>query len=463
MRLDQPSGRRFGLSAADKASLLAGLRQSAPVERAVASAAASAIGPDLTDLTAHPLYRQTRTQRGAIEVFGLGNPYLREHEDRAGATTRIAGRTVANFSSYDYLALNQNPAVAQAAKQAIDQFGTSVSASRIVAGERPIHRALERALAAHYACEDAIVYVSGHATNVSTIATLLGPKDLVVYDALSHNSIMCGAELSGATRRAFPHGDYVALEAILAESRSRVERVLIVVEGLYSMDGDVPDLARLAAIKRRWGAWLMVDEAHALGVLGDSGRGTAEQQGVAFDDIDIWMGTLSKTLASCGGYIAGKAELIDLLKHHAAGFVFSVGLSPPLAGAALAALDLLHREPERVHKLAANGARFLAEAKRAGLDTGHGQGHAVAPVMVGDSLKAVALSERLLGHGFNVLPIVFPAVPMQSARLRFFLSSGHSFEQIDDAVAATKLELDGLEKSGFSVEAMLAAIPQQHG
>ncbi len=457
--MDQRSARRTGLAPADKASLLAGIRQT---DRASRGAPAPATGVDaaLTDFRTLPLYQQTRTQRGTIEVLGIGNPFLREHEDRAGATTVIGGKKVVNFSSYDYLGLNQHPAIGAAAKSAIDTFGTSVSASRIVAGERPVHRALETALAALYEAEDAIVFVSGHATNVSTIGTLMGPKDLVLYDSLSHNSIVVGAELSGATRRAFAHGDCDALERMLAESRTRFERVLIVAEGLYSMDGDMPDLKRLVEIKRRWGAWLMVDEAHGLGVLGATGRGSAEQQGVAFGDVDIWMGTLSKTLAACGGYIAGKAELIELLKHHAAGFVFSVGLSAPLAAASLKALELMRAEPERVRRSQANGRHFLAAAKAARLDTGHGQGFAVAPVLVGDSLKAVTLSERLLARGFNVLPIVFPAVPMQSARLRFFISSEHTFEQIDAAVAATRAEMDALDEAGFSLEKLLSGLPQ---
>ena len=448
------------LGAADKAALIAGLRQSANGSKpANGPRGAPAIDPALTDFSTLPLYQQTRTQRGAIEVLGIGNPFLREHHDRAGATTLIGQHRSVNFSSYDYLGLNQHPAVGEAAKAAIDRYGTSVSASRIVAGERPIHRALERELAKTYETEDAVVFVSGHATNVSTIGTLMGAKDLIAYDAWSHNSVVVGAELSGATRRSFPHCDYDALEAILNESRTRFERVLIVAEGLYSMDGDVPDLARLIAIKQRWGAWLMVDEAHGLGVLGATGRGSAEHAGVDFSDVDIWMGTLSKTLAGCGGYIAGKRALVDLLKHHAAGFVFSVGLSPPLAAASLKALELMQQEPHRVARLQANGLRFLQAAKAAGLDTGHGQGYAVAPVLVGDSLKAVALSEGLLKRGFNVLPIVFPAVPMQSARLRFFISSEHSDEQIDGAVAATRAELDALKSSGFSLESLLSALP----
>ena len=238
---------------------------------------------------------------------------------------------------------------------------------------------------------------------------------------------------------------------MLQDIRGEHERVLIVIEGLYSMDGDLPDLARLVALKRRYGAWLMVDEAHALGVLGASGRGIAEHTGVDPRDVDIWMGTLSKTLAGSGGYIAGSAALIELLKLGVSGFIYSVGLSPPIAGAAIEALDVMQREPERTTRLQRNGRLFLDAARAAGLDTGLGEGHAICPVLVGDSLRAAKLCEVLLNEGINVAPIIYPAVPMQSARLRFFMTSGHTEAQITTAVAATKRALDRLVAQGFGL------------
>ncbi len=455
--MTSPRPRRT-LDAAGKARLIASLQAVAPALAPDADPEPGKRTPVAADFASHPLYRQTRTQLGTLEAFSIANPFLRPHTARAGAQTEIAGTTCLNFASYDYLGLNADPRVAAAAKDAIESFGTSVSASRVVAGERPLHRDLEAALAAHYRTEDAVVFVSGHATNVSTIATLMGPEDLVVYDTLSHNSIVVGAELSGAARRAVPHGDCDVLDAMLSESRTRFRNVLIAVEGLYSMDGDTPDLKRLIAIKRRHGAWLMVDEAHALGVLGAGGAGSAEMAGIDPADVDIWMGTLSKTLASCGGYIAGSHALVTILKHHAAGFVFSVGLAPPLAAAATTALEILHAEPERVARLATNGRHFLAAARAAGLDTGLGAGRAIMPVMVGDSLKAVALSERLLQRGINALPIVFPAVPMQAARLRFFLSAQHTAEDIDRAVAAVRTERDALDAAGFGFDTLLGQL-----
>jgi 8-amino-7-oxononanoate synthase len=396
-------------------------------------------------------YKTVTKHRNVGREYQVADPFFREQEGRAGATTWIDGREVLNFSSYDYLGLNHVPSVAAAAKVAIDQYGTSVSASRLVAGERRILRDLERRLADVYDAEDAVAFVSGHATNVGVISTLMRPQDLVLYDSLCHSSILVGTKLSGAVRRAFPHNDLAALERMLEEAAADYERVLIVVEGLYSMDGDVPDLKRLVEIKRRHGAWLMVDEAHALGVLGATGRGLAEHTGVDPHEVDIWMGTLSKTLAGAGGYIAGSASLIELLKLSVPGFIYSVGLSPPLAGAAIESLAVMAREPERTERLKRNGALFLETARAAGLDTGLGEGYAVCPVLIGDSLRAAKLCEVLLQEGINVSPIIYPAVPIQAARLRFFITSAHTEEQIRTAVATTKRELDKLAAQGFGL------------
>ena len=294
-----------------------------------------------------PGYAEQRLLRSAGSALGLRDPYFLLHEGDAGASTVIDGRQMINFSSYDYLGLNHHPAVRAAAHAAIDRYGVSASASRLVAGERPIHRALESALAGHCGQEACLTFVSGHAANVSTIGALLGPRDLVVHDSLAHNSIIMGAQLSSAERRSFAHNDLSSLDSMLHAIRDRYERVLIVAEGLYSMDGDVCDLPALIEVKERRQAWLMIDDAHGLGVLGPRGRGVFEHFGVDPGRVDVWMGTLSKTLAACGGYIAGAAAVVDYLKHAAGGFVYSVGMPPPIAAAALAALEILHAEPEQ--------------------------------------------------------------------------------------------------------------------
>jgi 8-amino-7-oxononanoate synthase len=390
----------------------------------------------MTDFSTLPGMQEIRIQRSAAGVMGLIDPFFRMHDRRASATTVIAGKVYSNFSSYDYLGLNGHPEVQAAAAQAIETYGTSCSASRLVAGERPVHRALEQALAAHYSQEDAAVFVSGHATNVTSIGALLGPRDLVIHDSLAHNSIVLGATLSGATRRAFPHNDAVALDRILISCRAQYDRVLVVAEGLYSMDGDCADLAALVEVKARHGAWLMIDEAHGLGVLGDTGLGSFEMSGVKPNDVDIWMGTLSKTLAGCGGYITGCKTLIEYLKCMSGGFVYSVGLPPPLAAASLSALHLLHHEPDRVAALQRNSALFWTQARARRLDLGSSDGHAIVPIVTHSSVVAVALSQKLFERGINVQPIIHPAVPECNARLRFFLSSEHSADQIVAAVNA---------------------------
>ena len=393
-----------------------------------------------------PLYRVILKHREIGRLFEIKDPFYRCHEARHGVSTQIAGRQYVNFASYDYLGLNQHSAVADAAKKAIESLGTSVSASRIVAGERPLHQELERALADFYGVEASVVFVSGHATNVSTISTLMTPDDLIVYDDLSHNSLLVGTKLSGATAFAFRHNDADVLEALLKQHRHLHKRALIVAEGLYSMDGDMADLPRLVALKEKYGAWLMIDEAHALGVLGATGRGSAEHFGIDPTRVDIWMGTLSKALASCGGYVAGKQELIDVLKYQAPGLVYSVGLSPPLAAAASASLGILKAEPERVARVQANGKLFLSLARAAGMDTSTSEGYAVVSVIVGDLINAGRMADRLLARGLNVLPIIYPAVPIKAARLRFFLTSEHTPTQIREAVRIMREELDGLGK-----------------
>lgn len=451
-----------GLSGTDREKLMQSLRAGRKTGRAqraeapvTKKASAKARAFDFGNL---PEVKQMRMQMAAADMMGIANPFFRSHDALAGATTSIDGRRYDNFASYNYLGLSGHPEVTQAAKDAIDQYGTSVSASRVVAGERPFHRELERALAKLHGVEDAIAYVSGHATNVTTIGHLLGPKDLILTDALIHNSIMEGARLSGAKRLNFTHGDLDALEAHLEAHRHRHEHVLIAVEGLYSMDGDLPDLPRLIALKQRYEAWLMVDEAHSTGVLGPRGHGLAEHFGIDPNTVELWMGTLSKTFASCGGYIAASTTLCDYLRATAPGFVFSVGIAPPLAAAALAAIDILNREPERVASLKANGHRFLAAAKTAGLDTGPSDGYSVIPVMVGDSVQAAMLGNALLEDGINALPIIFPAVAENAARLRFFITSEHTDDQIDRTVKQTAERLQTIRAGGIGLKKLMDGV-----
>lgn len=385
---------------------------------------------------AMPQYQQVKIIQQMGETLRVQSPFFRVHDGIAGSTTQIGGREYLNYANYNYLGLAGDPDVAASAKSAIDRYGTSTSASRIVAGERPVQRELERELASLYEVDDCLVFVSGHATNVTVIGFLLGPGDLIVHDALAHNSILQGAQLSGAKRLSFPHNDWRALDELLERVRRDYRRVLIAIEGLYSMDGDAPELARFVEIRNRHDAFLMVDEAHSLGVLGETGKGIRERCGVASSDVDLWMGTLSKTLAGCGGFIAGCQPLIDMLRHLAPGFLYSVGLAPSLAAASLAALRRMQAEPWRVAMLRERGHQFVEEARAAGFDTGKSEGYAIVPVITGSSLKAAQWANALFDEGINVQPIFYPAVEERAARLRFFICSTHTQQQISDTVLA---------------------------
>jgi 8-amino-7-oxononanoate synthase len=396
-----------------------------------------------------PGNKALQKQRQICPILDIEDPRFRVHDVKCGPIAGVSGRPCLNFTSYDYLGLNGHPAVAAAAKDAIDRYGTSSSGSRLAGGERPIHRELECALADFYETDDCLVMVSGHATNVALISTLVGPNDLLVYDRLAHNSILVGAKLSGARCKSFPHNNLKSLSDILERERATANRALIVVEGLYSMEGDIVDLPALIEIKQRHNAWLMIDEAHALGVLGRSGKGTAQHFDIETGLVDIWMGTLSKALASCGGYVAGSRALIEHLRYAASGFVYSVGLSPALAGSAAAALSLLKADDGRVQRLQANGRRFLDHGRRAGLNMGASSGFAVAPIIIGNTPKSLVLAHGLFQRGISVAPIIYPAVSKSAARLRFFITSEHSSDQIDFAVSATRDELASLETTAF--------------
>ena len=395
-------------------------------------------------------YRTLRSRLDMLGEHGVASPFFHMHEGVTGREAVIGGRRLLNFANYNYLGLSGDAGVTRASQDAATRWGTSVSASRVVSGERPVHRELELAIARFLGVEDAIVYIGGVPANVSTIAHLLGPEDVVLCDQLVHNSAMQGAEFSGARRLVFPHNDWAALDAMLARVRTQHRRALIVIEGVYSADGDIPDLARFVEVKSRHHAMLMVDEAHSIGVLGATGRGITEHARVAGGQVELLMGTLSKSLASCGGYIAGSRALVEYLKYTSPGFVYSVGIPPSNAAAALAALRTLEAEPGRVTRLRARAARFLQLARAAGFNTGNSAGTPVIPLIMGDSLRAARLAELLFEAGVNVQPMVAPSVPEDQARLRFFISAEHTEEDLEVAVHAVTRAvalLDGASRS----------------
>ncbi|PSJ25864.1 fatty acyl-AMP ligase [Streptosporangium nondiastaticum] len=365
---------------------------------------------------------------------GGSNPYGRSHEGFNSAEATIGGRKVVNFAAFNYLALSGHPQVRRAAKEAIDQYGTSASATPLLFGETPLHHELDAGIASFLGTEAAIVFAGGHATNVATVGHLFGPEDLIVHDEWSHDSTVRGCVLSGARRRPFPHNDWEALDRILTALRGRHRRALVVIEGAYSQDGDIPDLPRFIEVKQRHGAMLMIDEAHSVGVLGATGRGIGEHFPVDRADVDLWMGTLSKAIGSLGGYIAAREPIVEYLRFTAPLHIFSTGISPANAAAALEAIRVVRAEPQRVARLRELSDFFRAGARERGLDIGVSRASAVIPVITGDWEKTMALSNSLLEQGVNVMPIGYPAVERDKCRLRFFINVDHSETDLENSL-----------------------------
>jgi 8-amino-7-oxononanoate synthase len=408
------------------------------------------IPPETYDFSKFPEYLRLRQNLDRLTSMGIENPFFTVHEGLTNDRTIIDGRELVNFCSYNYVGMSGDPVVVEAVKEAVERYGTSVSASRLVSGEKDLHRQLEGAICDFLGTRATICFVGGHATNESTIGHLLGPGDLVLHDALSHNSIVQGAILSGARRRPFPHNDYQAAESLLQRYRHEYRRVLMVVEGVYSMDGDIPDLPQFVEVKKRHKALLMIDEAHSAGTIGVTGRGIGQYHDVDRRDVDLWMGTLSKSFGSCGGYISGCPEVVEYLKYTAPGFVYSVGLSPPNTAAALASLRLLDAQPERVVRLQRRARLFLSEARQRGLNTGMSKDSPVVPLILGNSLHCLQLSRALFTRGINVQPIVHPAVEENAARLRFFLTCLHTETQIRQTVDVVAEELEKIHPDYLS-------------
>ena len=404
------------------------IRRAMPVAAARVSTAA--------DRTAFPECAALEERLAGLEAAGLENPFLRANEEVRGRTARVGGREVVSFTSFDYLGLACHPDVTRAAKEAIDRFGCSASASRMVGGNNTILDELDAELARFLGTERAVVFPCGYGTNASVFNHLFGAGDLILYDELAHNSIMQGAGASKAGKRSFRHNDHVQLDGLLRDLRSQYKRVVVAIEGVYSMDGDYPDLPRFIEVKKRHDALLYVDEAHSLGTMGPDGRGICDFFGVDPSEGDLWMGTISKALGAGGGYLAGGERLIRYLGYTTPAFVFSTACSPPNAAAALEGLRVIQREPWRVTRLRERSELFLKLAADCDLDTGESGDTPVIPVIVGSSSRAILVSQMLMERGINARPILYPAVRESAARVRFFITSEHSEEQIVQAVEA---------------------------
>ncbi len=352
-------------------------------------------------------------------------------ELNGNARAIVRGREMLMFASYSYLGLLGHPRINEAAKAAIDKYGTGTHGVRLLAGTLALHEELEATIANFKHTEAAITFSSGYVTNLTAISTLVGRHDTVICDKLNHASIVDGCLFSGAKLVRFKHNNMGDLERVLSQCDSGGTK-LVVVDAVFSMDGDIIDLPRLVELCQKYHAWLMVDEAHSIGVLGKTGSGIEEHFGLG-DVIDIKMGTLSKTIPSVGGYLAGRKDLIQMFKHASRAFIFSAALPPPQAAAAKAAFEVIAAEPERVEALNRNTRQFMGGLKQIGFDTMRTE-TAIVPVLCGEDERAYQMVQQCQHHDIFVMPVVSPAVPQGLARLRSTVTAGHTPQEIERAL-----------------------------
>jgi 8-amino-7-oxononanoate synthase len=352
---------------------------------------------------------------------------------------QVDGREVLLFAGSNYLDLAHHPDVVEAAERAVRSHGCAAGGSRLINGNLSLHEALEEDLAKFFGVDASLTFSTGYMANLGVISALVGSGDVVVSDALSHASIIDGCRLSRAETRVFPHGDVGALEETLREVAGRDRRVLLAIDGVYSMDGDVAPLAEMIPLAKRWGAMVLLDDAHGTGVIGPGGRGSAALCGVA-DEIDIHLGTLGKALGSFGAFVAGSHGLRDLLVNTARSFIFTCALAPPQVAAAGAALRVAEREPWRREALARNAGELRRGLEEHGISTAPSTTQ-IVPVTIGENEPTMAICERLLERGFYAQGIRFPSVPAGSARLRVTPMATHSELEIHALVDAIATEV----------------------
>jgi len=357
---------------------------------------------------------------------------LRILEGEQKAEARFDHKDVINLSSNNYLGLTTHPKLREAALDAVRELGVGSGSVRTIAGTMDLHMELERRIAVFKKTEAAVVFQSGFAANAGTVSAVLGKDDLIISDELNHASIIDGARLSRATIKVFPHRDVKALEKLLEETTAFPRR-LVITDGVFSMDGDVAPMREIATLARAHGAIMMVDDAHASGVLGKAGRGTVDH----FDlhgQVDIQVGTLSKAIGVLGGYVAGSKTLIEYLYHRARPFLFSTSHPPAVAAACLAAFDVLEQEPERIERLWSNTKRFKEGLARLGFDTGISE-TPITPIIVGEADLAMRFSDQLFARGLFAQGIGFPTVAKGRARLRTIVTATHTEAELDRALA----------------------------
>lgn len=353
-------------------------------------------------------------------------------EIRGGGRVLVDGREMGMYASYSYLGLIGHPRINEAAIKAVEKYGTGTHGVRSLAGTLPIHEELEQTIADFKRAEAAVTFSSGYATNLTVISSLVGRNDYVLSDKLNHASIVDGCLMSGAKFLRFKHNDMADLEKKL-ESIPEGAAKLVVADSVFSMDGDIIDFPKVVELCQKHRAWLMIDEAHSVGVLGESGRGIEEHFGME-GTVDIKMGTLSKTIPAVGGYVAGKKEMIQYLRHAGRAYIFSAALPPAVAGAANEAFKVILDEPWRIEKLNKNSWQFIDGLKEAGFDTLYTE-TAIVPVICGDDETAFMMTRECQTQDVFVLPVISPAVPPGLSRLRATITAAHDPEEIDHAMS----------------------------
>jgi glycine C-acetyltransferase len=388
-----------------------------------------------------PLTPVLEAEIEALRVQHLYRP-LRVMSSAQGPVAVVDGREVISLSSNDYLGLTHHPRLREAALRAVERFGAGSGAVRTIAGTMTLHEELEAELARFKRTEAVLTFQSGFTANTGVIPVIAGEADLIVSDSLNHASIIDGMRMSKAPRKVFPHKDVDALREVLREA-SEVGRpetgepyrlTLVVTDGVFSMDGDIAPLPGIVEAAEAYGAAVMVDDAHASGVLGANGRGTVDHFGL-HGRVAVQVGTLSKAVGVLGGYVAGSTALRDLLTQRARPFLFSTSHPPAVAAACLEAIHVFEDEPELFDRLWANTRRFKAELARLGFDTGVSE-TPITPVIVGDAATAIRFSDRLFEEGVFATSVVYPTVALDSARLRTIVTAAHTDEQLDRALAA---------------------------
>ncbi len=366
-----------------------------------------------------------------VQAMGF-YPYFRTIESEQDTVVKIDGKEVLMFGSNSYLGLTNHPKLKEASKAAIDKYGSGCAGSRFLNGTLDIHIELENKLAEFVGKDGALVFSTGFQVNLGVISAIPGRHDYIIIDELDHACIIDGSRLSYANKVwKYKHNDMESLEKLLQKCEPDKIK-LIAIDGVFSMEGDIARLPEIVKLAKKYNANIFLDDAHSLGVLGQNGRGTADHFGVT-DDVDMIMGTFSKSLASIGGFVAADKDTINFLKHNARSLIFSASIAPANAASVLAALELIQQEPERIDRLWDNTNYAMKLLNEAGFDTGHTQ-TPIIPIMIRDDYKTFQLTKLLLDDGVFVNPVVSPAVPSTSSLIRYSLMATHTKAQIEESV-----------------------------